>query len=60
MKLTVSFLIMVIFCFQVFGQSGSPYDADLAQKLGADDYGIKTYVMAFLLAGDSVNKYSQE
>ena len=30
-------------------QSG--YDAALAQKLGADDYGMKKYVMAFLLAG---------
>jgi uncharacterized protein YciI len=60
MKLTVSFLIMVIFCFPVLGQSGSPYDAELANKLGADDYGMKTYVMAFLQAGDSVSKYSQQ
>ncbi|RPA67779.1 hypothetical protein EF405_12425 [Cyclobacteriaceae bacterium YHN15] len=60
MKLTVSFLIMVIFCFPVFSQAGSPYDAELANKLGADDYGMKTYVMAFLLAGDRVREYSQE
>jgi len=33
-------------------QSNNPqYDAQLAQKLGADEYGMKTYVMAFLKAG---------
>ncbi|MDB5141468.1 MAG: hypothetical protein JWQ66_181 [Mucilaginibacter sp.] len=33
-------------------QSKNPqYDAQLAQKLGADEYGMKTYVMAFLKAG---------
>jgi uncharacterized protein len=60
MKLTVSILVMVIFCFPVFGQTGSPYDAELANKLGADDYGMKTYIMAFLLTGDRVSEYSQE
>lgn len=35
-----------------FAQSKNPqYDAQLAQKLGADDYGMKQYVMAFLKAG---------
>lgn len=35
-----------------FAQSKNPqYDADLAKKVGADDYGMKTYVMAFLKAG---------
>lgn len=29
----------------------SKYNADLAQKLGADDYGMKRYVMAFLKSG---------
>jgi uncharacterized protein YciI len=32
-------------------QNKSAYDADLAKKLGADDYGMKQYVMAFLKAG---------
>lgn len=31
------------------------YDSLLAAKLGADDYGMHQYVMAFLLTGDSVN-----
>jgi uncharacterized protein YciI len=35
-----------------FAQSKNPqYDAQLAQKLGADQYGMKTYVMAFLKSG---------
>jgi uncharacterized protein YciI len=35
-----------------FAQSKNPqYDASLAQKLGADDYGMKQYVMAFLKEG---------
>lgn len=27
------------------------FDAERAEKLGADDYGMKTYVMAFLVSG---------
>ncbi|MBV8389106.1 MAG: hypothetical protein JO080_04830 [Mucilaginibacter sp.] len=40
-------------------QSQNPeYDAQLAQKLGADDYGMKQYVMAFLKAGPNRPKDS--
>jgi uncharacterized protein YciI len=42
-----------------FAQSKNPqYDAQLAQKLGADEYGMKTYVMAFLKAGPNRPKDS--
>jgi uncharacterized protein YciI len=42
-----------------FAQSKNPqYDAQLAQKLGADEYGMKTYVMAFLKAGPNRSKDS--
>src|ERR1700753_3354593 len=35
-----------------FAQSAKPqYNAQLAQKLGADEYGMKQYVMVFLKAG---------
>ena len=35
-----------------YAQSKNPqYDAELAKKVGADDYGMKTYVMAFLKSG---------
>ncbi|GAB2609043.1 hypothetical protein GCM10026987_03600 [Belliella aquatica] len=36
------------------------YDSVLAAQLGADEYGMKRYVMAFLLAGDRVQEYSTE
>src|ERR1700739_933024 len=44
--------LLVITGTACFAQSKNPqYDAQLAQKLGADEYGMKTYVMAFLKAG---------
>lgn len=36
------------------------YDAELAKELGADDYGMKTYVMAFLKAGPNRSQDSAE
>ena len=44
--------LLLLLCSNCFAQSKNPlYDAQLAQKLGADDYGMKTYVMAFLKTG---------
>jgi len=44
--------LLLIISANCFAQSKNPqYDAQLAQKLGADEYGMKTYVMAFLKAG---------
>src|SRR5471030_297369 len=44
--------LLLITSANCFAQSKNPqYDAQLAQKLGADEYGMKTYVMAFLKAG---------
>lgn len=36
------------------------YDADLAQRLGADEYGMKPFVMAFLKAGPNRSQDSTE
>ena len=36
------------------------YDEALAKKLGADEYGMKKYVMAVLLRGDRVSEYTPE
>lgn len=36
------------------------YDEALAKKLGADDYGMRKYVIAFLLRGDRVSEYTPE
>jgi uncharacterized protein YciI len=38
----------------------SAYDAALAAKLKADDYGMKTYVMAFLKAGPNRDRSRDE
>ncbi|PRY87976.1 YciI family protein [Mongoliibacter ruber] len=35
------------------------YDESLANSLGGDEFGMRTYVMAILLSGDRVADYSQ-
>lgn len=42
------------------GFAQNQYDEALAKKLGADDYGMRKYVMAFLLRGDRVSEYTPE
>jgi uncharacterized protein YciI len=42
------------------GFAQSQYDEALAKKLGADEYGMKKYIFAFLLRGDRVNEYTPE
>lgn len=39
-------------------QQAAPYDSVLARQLGADDYGMRVYVMAFLKAGPNRNQDS--
>ena len=44
--------LLLVTCINCFAQSKNPqYDAALAKKVGADEYGMRTYVMAFLKAG---------
>jgi uncharacterized protein YciI len=44
--------LLLIGSINCFAQSKNPqYDAQLAKKLGADDYGMKQYVIAFLKEG---------
>ena len=51
-KFSFLFTIGLLFSIYSFAQSTQPvYDSVLAQKLGADDYGMKQYVMAFLKKG---------
>lgn len=44
------------FCLKAQGQ----YDEALAKKLGADNIGMKKYIMAFLLRGDRISEYTPE
>ena len=42
------------------GHGQAPYDAALAAKLGADENGMKTYVMALLKAGPNRDRPREE
>jgi uncharacterized protein YciI len=41
-------------------QAPTTYDAALAKRLNADEYGMKTYVMAFLKAGPNRDRGKEE
>lgn len=44
--------ILFIMCSALIGQDINPkYDSSLAKKLGADDYGMKAYVLVILKTG---------
>jgi len=52
MKRNVIFLSMLIYCASLTAQSGiQAYDSVMAKNLGADDYGMKYYVLAILTPG---------
>jgi uncharacterized protein len=59
MKTTILSLLMIL---AIGGSAFSQdqFDETLAQKLGADDYGMRKYVMAFLLRGDKVSEFTPE
>ncbi len=59
MKLLFIILIIIFSIISTTGQTINPnYDAELAKKLGADDYGMKKYVFVILKTGsnESTNK----
>ena len=44
----------LFFCMTVFSQSANKnYDSVLAKKLGADDYGMKQYILVILKSGSN-------
>lgn len=45
---------------QTLFTNDTTYNAEMAKKLGADDYGMKEYVMAFLKAGPNRSQDSTE
>jgi uncharacterized protein YciI len=53
-------LLFLFFGFSAIAQGQNQYDESLAKKLGADERGMKKYVMAFLLRGDRVSEYTPE
>lgn len=60
MKIVMFFLIMAV---SMFAQKTNPnYDADLAKRLGADDYGMKKFILVILKTGsnESSNKAAKD
>lgn len=52
MKKTILLLMFGIFCHNQYAQTISPvYDSTLAKSLGADDYGMKSYILVILTTG---------
>ena len=49
--LTAALIFIASHSFAQTGTSQNTYDSALAKNLGADDYGMKKYVMAFLRSG---------
>lgn len=56
----IALTLILLLGITSLGFSQEQYDEALAKKLGADEYGMKKYVMAFLLRGDRVNEYTSE
>jgi len=56
------FLLILLFIFgmRLTSTAQNSYDPELAKQLGADEYGMKKYVIAFLYRGDRVADYSAE
>lgn len=54
-------LLFVLFAFGAKAQDTTAvYDSLYAQELGADDYGMRSYVMAFLKAGPNQDQSKEE
>ncbi|WP_144606568.1 YciI family protein [Algoriphagus algorifonticola] len=52
--------LALLFVISGLSQAQEKFDQELADKVGADPYGMKKYVIAFLYRGDRVNEYSAE
>lgn len=53
------FAAIFFFPFLLIAQE-TQYDQSLAEKLKADEYGMRKFVIAFLYSGDRVSEYSAE
>jgi uncharacterized protein YciI len=52
MKKSIIFFVGIILCLSISGQKATPvYDSILARNLGADEYGMKSYILVILKAG---------
>ena len=52
MKQLLLIFLLAMMANTIFGQNQNPdFDAELAKKLGADDYGMKKYILVMLKTG---------
>ena len=56
----IFYLIFTVFISSCTAQENPVYNKALAEELGADDYGMKKYVMAFLLKGPNRDRTEAE
>jgi uncharacterized protein YciI len=56
----ISKSILAVALAALAASAQSTYDAALAKKLGADEYGMRVYVMAFLKAGPNRDRSPEE
>jgi len=59
-NLTLLLILLISLCPLLTKGQSETYDPELAQKLEADDYGMRKFVIAFLYTGDRVSEYSPE
>lgn len=60
MKNLLLLLIIALSATTISFAQSSSYDEGLAAEVGADEYGMKKYVIAFLYRGDRVQEYTEE
>lgn len=61
MKTTFVMLLFLVSGITIRAQTTNPnYDEALAKKLGADDYGMKKYVLVILKTGENTTATSEE
>lgn len=61
MKKTISMSIFLFAGIILYAQKTNPnYDAELAKKLGADEYGMKNYVLVILKTGENKTTDKEE
>jgi uncharacterized protein YciI len=61
MKTTFVLLLLLVSGITLHAQNTNPnYDEALAKKLGADDYGMKKYVLVILKTGENTTATSEE
>lgn len=60
MKKFIAFVLFIGLSTLGFSQEKNSYDEELAKKLGADEYGMKTYVFCILKTGSNTTATAEE